>query len=109
MDCPVTFCRDKAELIVVSVSCSWKYRTPPSRRKGSQPKRRGCFLGFFTGYFRNLRRENANFQAGGVIRAHVKLEGRSGFLRIFYVSLIAGLEENSLSPKNKHFERFLNS
>lgn len=32
-----------------------------------------------------------------------------GFLRIFYVSLIAGLEENFLSPKNKHFESFLNS
>lgn len=38
MDCPVTFCRDKAELIVLSVSCSWEYCTPPSRRKRLQPK-----------------------------------------------------------------------
>lgn len=103
MDCPVTFCRDKAELIVVSVSCSWEYCTPPSSPNA------GAVFSFFAGCFRNLRRENANFQAGGVIWAHVKLEARSGFLRIFYVSLIAGLEENSLSPKNKHFERFLNS
>lgn len=104
-DCPVTFCRDKAELIVLSVSCSWEYCTPWSRRKRLQPKRRIFLLAVLEILGgRMLISKQA-------VSSELMLNWKRalGFLRIFYVSLIAGLEENSLSPKNKHFERFLNS